>query len=119
MAVKKSKFKKVADKLLNNTFADFKAPLTLKQTTSATYGQPATSISEAHEAIRLEYEASEIDGQSIQRGDFKLIAEAVKWVSVDVRADNVSATFNGEEVDIVSVISDPAGATYTFQARAK
>ena len=118
--VLKSKFKAVADKLMNETFEDFKKPLTLRKATPpATYGGATTYATEAHEAIRESYKASEIDGQAIQKGDFKLILEFAKWTTITPRSDNVDAIFNGATIDIVSVETDAADATYILQCRAK
>lgn len=110
--------KKTADKLINKTFKDFKSGFTVREQIDD-YPNPPRNISETHEGIRVGYKKAEVDGELIQKGDFKIITEAAIWSLVDIRADNVSGTFDGKEIRIVAVEVGDSGADLVIQAREK
>lgn len=113
----RSSFQSLADKLINNTFADFRDDIELSQVEFDYDTQLETVItSDSTKGIRLEYNKSEFSNQSIQQGDYKIIF-VQQGLSVDVRADNVEMTFNGKKINIISVSEDAARAAYTIQAR--
>ena len=114
MAVKKAKMRKLAKKLINKTFEDFKAPLTLKQS-SGTYPDPVAHLTESHEGIQTSYKAEELAAFSAQEGDYKIVTENVIWQTVDVRADNLTATFDGKDINIRAV-ENKGDTVYIFHA---
>lgn len=110
-------FQNLANKLINQTFGDFRDPVVLKQVDSDYDTQQDTIIAlDNTYGIRLEYSKNEFNGQSVQIGDYKVIIEQQPLV-VDVRADNTVMTFNNKAVDIISVSEDAARAAYTLQVR--
>lgn len=115
----RAEFQILADELINGAFGDFKLPLLLEQIESD-YATQSTAViaSDSTEGIKLDYTAREFNGSSIQVGDYQVILEA-QGLSVNVRADNVNATFDGVDINIISVQQDTANATYTLQCRAK
>ena len=115
----RASFQALANKLINNTFADFRDPVTLSQVEFDYDTQTNTTItSDATKGIRLEYKKSEFGGESIQVGDYKVLVYQ-QGLNTDVRADNVVMTFNDKAVSIESVNEDPARAVYTLQVRDK
>jgi hypothetical protein len=115
----RASFQALADKLINNTFADFRDPVTLSQVEYNYETQTNTTItSDTTKGIKLEYKKSEFGGESIQVGDYKVLVYQ-QGLTTDVRADNVVMTFNGKAVSIESVNEDPARAVYTLQVRDK
>lgn len=110
-------FQSLANKLINQTFGDFRDPVVLQQVVSdyETQSDTITAFDNTF-GIRLEYSKSEVDGQSIQQGDYRVLIEQQPLV-VDVRADNVKMTFNSKAVDIISVSEDAARAVYNLQVR--
>lgn len=114
MALKKDKMQKLAKKLITKSFEDFSAPFTLKQS-SGTYPDPVTNVTETHTAIRTSYKTEELAAYSGQVGDYKIVAENVIWVVVDVRADNLTATYNGKPINIKSV-ENRGDSVYVFHA---
>lgn len=120
MALTRVGFQQLAAKLINETFGDFRDPVVLTQDGTFDY-DTQTSIPGATDntqGIRVEYDKSQVDGSSIQVGDY-LVKVLQQGLTVDVRADDVSMTFNGVEVTIQSVSEDAARAVYDLQVRAK
>jgi len=117
MATRKG-FQNLAERMINKTFGDFRDPLVLEQLGTFDYSTQTTPViaTDNTQGIRLDFDKSEIDGQNIQVGDYRLIL-LKQGLTVDVRADNVTLTFNGKPVDIINVEEDPANAVYTLQAR--
>lgn len=114
----RASFQALADKLINKTFADFRDVVELSQV-EADYDTQSNVVvaSDVTKGIRIEYSKGEI-GDSIQVGDYKI--KMVKHdLTVNVRADNTTMTFNGVPVTMIRVTEDVANATYTIQARDK
>jgi hypothetical protein len=113
-------FRSLATKLINNTFADFRDTVTLAQAGEVDYNDQSTAVSnitsDTTKGIRVDYNKTQIDGQNIQTGDYKVLV-LQQGLNTDVRADNVTMTFNGISVSIVSVSEDAAQAVYTLQVR--
>lgn len=117
--VTKAQFQGLADRLINNTFGDFKSPLVL--TNAGSYDPingETPGESQTIEGIRLNYSESEFDGQNIKVGDFKIIVEK-QALTITINSDSTSATFDGDAIDIITTKNDPADATVIFQARLK
>ena len=119
--VTRTTFRSLANKLINQTFGDFRDAIIFTKvgdydyTTQDTAGDdPAVNAF----GIRVDYLKSEVDGKKIQASDYKVLVEQT-GLGVDVRADNVEMTFKGVEVTIESVNEDAAQAVYTLQVREK
>lgn len=78
--------------------------------------QTATTQTQTIKAIRTDYSAREINGESIQVNDYMLIAE-FQTITIPVRTDSTTCTFKTEKLMIVSVNIDPAGAAIIMQVR--
>ena len=116
MATRKS-FQNLASKLINNTFSDFRDPIYLAEVEFDYDTQTEVVTKQDNtQGIRLEYSKNEVGSQSVQQGDYKVILEQ-QGLNTDVRSDNVKMTFNGVEVNIISVEEDAARAAYTLQVR--
>jgi len=113
-------FQNLADKLLNNTFSDFRDAVVF--TVQGDYDYTAQDAPDGTPVntfgIRSEYLKSEFDGEKVQSGDYK-VKVLQQGLGVDVRSDNVEMTFKGVEVTIESVREDSAQAVYTLQVREK
>lgn len=115
----RASFQALANKLINDTFADFRDPVTFTQVEYDYDTQTNTTLaSDTTKGIRLEYKKSEFGGESIQIGDYKVLVYQ-QDLTTDVRADNVVMTFNSKAVSIESVGEDTARAVYTLQVRDK
>lgn len=116
----RASFQNLGQRLINDIFGDFRDPLVLTELgpwDHTTETSPVVSTATTN-AIRLEYNKFQVDGQNIQQGDYRLIFPQAD-LTVDVRADNVTATFNSKSIDIINVTEDAARAVYTLQARDK
>jgi hypothetical protein len=112
-------FQNLADKLINQTFADFRDPVTLSQVEYDYDTQVDTVItSDDTKGIRIDYTKSEFNSESIQQGDYKILVQQ-QGLNTDVRADNVVMTFNSKSVSINDVSEDAARAVYTLHVRDK
>lgn len=117
MATRKS-FQRLASKLINKTFGDFRDAVVFTELGEFDYALQTTAVTSTENTfgIRSTYDQREIDGTNIQVGDYKILVES-QSVTMDIRADNVGMTFNGKAVDIVNVSEDAARAVLTIQAR--
>ena len=115
----RASFQALADKLLNNTFGDFRDIVVFTLIGEVNYDTQTAEATETNntKGIRIEYLKSQF-GSSIQEGDYMVLVEQ-QSVTIDVRVDNVNMTFNGKNVSIVSVEEDAARAVYTLQIRDK
>lgn len=118
----RASFQNLANKLINSTFADFRDDVTLAQKGEVDYDNQSTPVadvtSDTTKGIRIEFNKSQIDGQSVQVGDYQILV-LQQGLNTDVRADNVTMTFNGVDVEIIAVSEDPAQAVYTLHVRVK
>ena len=114
----KSEFQDLADELINDEFADFRRSCVF--TKPGTYnpidGTSGTATTDTVLCIREDYTASQIDGQSIQANDFKLLGVADDF-SLNPRTDGIKVTFDGGTYSIISVELDAADAVYILQVR--
>lgn len=113
-------FQNMAADMINNTFGDFRDDVVLTQLGTFDYDTQTTTgdIVNNTKGIRTEFDKSQIDGQKIQVGDFRILV-LQQSITVDVRADNTDMIFNGVPVSIEFVSEDAAQAIYTIQARVK
>jgi len=114
----RASFQALADKLINQTFADFRDEVVFNQMGTFDYDLQTTPILDTSvlQGIRLEFAKSQFDGQSVQVGDYKIVLEQ-QLVDFDVRADNVNMTFNGKDVSIINISEDAARAALFIQVR--
>lgn len=116
-------FQQVAADLFS-VFADFAKPTTFTRpgsggvydpiTGETTGGTPAHASTAP--AIRQDYEAQEVDGQAVQRNDFKLLVRKAT-LNTDPRADSVTVSFGGRQCRIINAELDAADAVWTLQVR--
>jgi hypothetical protein len=113
-------FQQLASNLINNVFGDFRDDVVLTQLGTFDYDTQGTTgdIVNNTKGIRTEFDKTQIDGQKVQVGDFRILV-LQQSITVDVRADNTAMTFNGVPVSIEFVSEDSAQAIYTIQARVK
>lgn len=116
----RASFQNLANKLINNTFSDFRDTAVFELVGEQDYDTQIAPIESTTTTtgIRLEYNKTQFDNQSIQSGDYKVVLEQ-QPIDFDVRADNVNLTFNSKAVEIISVVEDAARAVYTLQVRDK
>jgi hypothetical protein len=110
-------FINLAAKLIGNKFASFAKPCVFTNATGwndAT--QTATTETQTVKAIRIDYKARDINGQSVQINDYMLIAQ-FSPITIPVRADSTTCTFKTEKLQIKNINIDPAGATIIMQVR--
>lgn len=114
----KTRMQNLATKLVETTFVDVSGTLVLNQLGEWNQATQSAAISatDTKVAIRNFYTKNEVDGDSIQTGDYRIIV-ARSGMTVNPKADNVSATFNGVAFNIESVDEDPALARYIIQGR--
>lgn len=117
MATRKS-FQALADKLINQTFSDFRDDVVFQQMGDLDYDSQTTPVlaTSLVKGVRLNFDKSQFDGQSIQQGDYKIVVEQ-QLVDFDVRADNVKMTFNSKDVSIINISEDAARAALFIQVR--
>ena len=110
-------FQNLANTLINDVFADFRDDIVFSVLGTPDYSTQITpSVDTNAMGIRTEYTKNEIDGQRIQASDYKVLVEQ-QGLDVDVRSDNVTMTFKGVSLSIVTVNEDAAQAVYTLQVR--
>ena len=82
-----------------------------------TDGTNPTTTTHAAKGFMDDYEDFQIDGTIIQRGDRMVVLLGDSIADGVIPAPGDRVTIEGEEFNIVNVKRDPAGATYTCQAR--
>jgi len=93
----------LAKSLIGGTFSAFAEPCILTNVTGWNdETQAATTETQTIKAIRQEFKAREVNGQSVQVNDYKLIAE-FKPITIPVRTDSTTCSFRSEELLIVDV----------------
>ena len=98
-------------------FADFADDCVLLNVTGwNNITQTATTETQNIKAIRIDYKARDINGESVQINDYMLIAEFTP-ITIPVRPDSTTCTFKTEKLQIKNVTIDPAGATIIMQVR--
>lgn len=115
--VKRTDFQQLASNLINNVFGGFRDPIVFSVLGTFDYSTQTTpTVNTNAQGIRTEYTKNEVDGQRVQASDYKVLVEQ-QGLGVDVRSDNVTMTFKGVAVSIVTVNEDAAQAVYTLQVR--
>lgn len=112
-------FQRLAKKLINDTFGEFRKPITLQQVEFDNLTETNSTIaSDTTTGIRLSTEKTKFEGQNIQIGDYVIILEK-QVLNVDVRSDNTAMTFDGRAVEIIMVLDDAADAAINLMVRDK
>lgn len=123
MPVTQQKFKDIALKL-KTKFADFfiSRQFTILGALDPITDAASPSIVGNVEAVRLEYDIKQKDGNSIQKNDFQLLLLNEDWV--DEFPSNITPKTNGLKVlvdsficTVISAEADPATATWILQVR--
>lgn len=78
-------------------------------------GTPGAS--QTLEVIIDDYNAKEVDGQAIQRNDFKLICRAKDFAQIEPRSDNLTVSARGVSCRVMTAETDPMGAHWVLQVR--
>ena len=121
MALSKTKFQAVAAKLFQKA-SDGDLIVSCKFELLGDYDPvletSTASISETINCIREEYNEMSMNGQNVQRGDYKLLAQYVDFTKLDPRTDGVNLTINGKSTTIAHAELDAADAVYTIHVKA-
>lgn len=116
----RASFQALSAKLQNQTFGDFQRDLVLEN--AGVYdpitGNVVGGDTQTLKGIRLAYNQSEVDGQNIKQGDFKIIL-VKQELTIAVRPDSTSAVYDGVPIHIMPTKDDPSDAALIFQAREK
>lgn len=122
MALSKTKFQVVADKLfakasdgglvVSATFKELGAWDPISETTTGDISETITTC------IREEFDAYQINNDSIQRDDFKLLVRVSSFSKLLPRIDKTKVTVNSLSCSIINLMKDTADAVYTLHLRA-
>jgi hypothetical protein len=118
MPTTKSEFQDLAAEL-KEEFQDF----FIARTFTAPGGyDPVTEVqvpgaAESVECLREDYTAGQIDGQSIQKNDFKLLAVAADFSVIHPKTDGLKVNVDGKVCSVVNANLDAADAVWTLQVR--
>lgn len=122
MTLSKAKFQSVADKLFTKASdgdlvvsATFKEQGVYDPINETTTGDISETIATC---IREEFDAHQINNDSIQRDDFKLLVRVSSFSKLLPRADKTKVTVGGLSCSIKSAPKDTADAVYTLHLRA-
>ncbi len=117
--VTRASFQSLAESL-QTTFADFFIDRTF--TAPSSYDPVTDTVTagatETVSAVRMDYDASQVDGQIIQKLDFKLLALVNDFSAVDPRVDGVKVDVDGTGCQVINAEKDAAEAVWTLQVRA-
>ena len=118
MPTTQAEFQQVADEL-KIEFLDFFKPaiFTRKGTYDPLTRQTTGDIILTVDALREEYMANQIDGQSIQANDFKLLIVASEFTTIQPTTDGLSCVYDGRTITVKRATLDAADAMYTLQVK--
>lgn len=77
----------------------------------------STSVIDNVECMRENYDQSQIDGQSIQINDFKLLALNEDFSTLLPTVNGLKVTVDGKSCDVIDSNLDAANAMWTIQVR--
>lgn len=98
-------------------FAPQASDAVFTQTTAFVYStQTATTRTQTVSMVRTEFDESEIDGEKIKQGDYKLTGE-YQSLSWDPSPDNTTLTHAGVTLTVKSFRKDAADAAFTIRVR--
>jgi hypothetical protein len=105
---------------IKTTFADFFLPrvFSLPGSFDPITETETGGATETVDAMREEYEAGQIDGQAIQSKDFKLLALANDFDTINPKTDGLTVSVDGTECQVIHAEKDAADAVWTIQVRA-
>lgn len=118
MAKTKAQFQGVAAKLK----AKFSTFFIARTFTAPGGYDPVTEVqvpgaTESVECLREDYNAGQIDGQSIMKNDFKLLVVAADFSVIYPKTDGLKVNVDGKSCTVVSANLDAADAVWTLQVR--
>jgi len=119
MATTQAEFQQVATDL-KIEFADFFKPaiFTKLGDYDPLTGETVGDIEFTVDALREDYAAGQIDGQSIQYNDFSLLILADEFTVAQPTVDDLRLEFNGKSaLTVVHGALDAANAVWTLQVR--
>lgn len=68
--------------------------------------------------LKDEFSANQVDGQAIQSGDIKLIADAKSFSSITPTVSGLKVTLEGVDYEVIRAMIDGADAAWVMQVRA-
>ena len=100
-------------------FADFFKPLsfTLAGDYDVSTATTTDDTIEIVDAMREEYNPHQVDGQSIQSNDFKLLALDFDFKTLKPVMNGLKVTVNSKSCTIINAMLDAADAVWTIQVR--
>ncbi len=116
MATTKGEFQTISAELLGTEFADFLNDAVIEQTTGFSYDTGKITKTQTVPMIAVAFKAGRADGELVKVGDFKLIGQyqLFDWIP---DPDKATATHDGQSLQIVRVMNDPAKAVLTLHVR--
>lgn len=117
MPTTQAEFQAVASEL-KEEFADFFKPRVFSLAGSyspSTGNTPPTT--ETVDAMREEYNQSQIDGQSIKANDFMLLAVVSDFTTIVPTTNGLKVTVDSVECSVIRAVKDAANATWVIQVR--
>lgn len=116
MTTTRQEFIDLADELFLE-FADFVSNAVITRTTAFSYAnQTGTTSSQTVGMIRTEFKESQIDGDLIKTGDYRLIGQYAD-LSFIPSPDNTTVTHDSIASRVINVNIDPAKASFTLHVR--
>ena len=119
MALSKTKFRALATKLFGKAEAGeltVDAEFSVSGGIDPITGVPAAGISETVIVVPESYDEAQVDGQAIQRGDFKLLARFESFSAIDPTTNGVNVSIAGKNYAIVTHKNE-FDILYTLQVR--
>jgi len=121
MALTKDKFQKLATKLVDNKFADFRRALVFTVTTAGGY-DPITETTTGGTTATYEYQAipQPVDISEWQNTDIAVTDVVVVYIRTDAFKPSVEqvCTFDGKAMGVKAAMFDAADATVKLVLRA-
>lgn len=118
MAVKSGTFKKLADKMMNQTFNEFSKPMTIKTSLPAEFGQAQGYTNETGIGIELSISDTLNGSDLIQIGDKRIFTNASQWL-LKPEPSNSEINFDGDIYTLITVNFDADNAAFFMVIRAK
>ena len=118
MSLTRQGFQNLADKLINNSFKDFRDDIVLTGVSAFDYDAQTETAGFTYtgKGIRDTFNKSSFNGDSVQIGDYQIIMEQ-QPIGQDITIGNINMTINGKDVQIIRISEDAARAAYTFHVR--
>lgn len=119
MAVASGVFKKLATKLVTDTFGGFQKTLVMRTPVYPTpLNSDPTYTEETGKAIPLSLDFKMFESQMIEIGDFQLVTNASQWTT-DPDINGLELVFDGKTLTVIQVEKDADNAAYFIKVRKK